>query len=58
MDKVFQLRVGWFCIVAGQTFGTWPCKEYAIAGMQTEQRRYKKRLLSTPWTPTVTKRAP
>lgn len=51
MDKVFQMRDGWYCIVAGKVFGTWACREYALAGMRTEQLRYKKHLLNTPWTP-------
>lgn len=41
-DRVFQLQDGWYCTVEGRTFGTWMCREYAIAGMAVEQRRAAK----------------
>lgn len=42
-DHVFQTRAEWFCIVNGRTFGAWACREYALAGMKTEQRRAASR---------------
>lgn len=38
-DQFFRTSGGWVCMVNGRVFGPWPMKEYAIAGMQTEQRR-------------------
>jgi hypothetical protein len=38
-DQVYQLREGWYALVSGRTFGPWPLKEYAQAGLETEQRR-------------------
>lgn len=43
MDQTFFLRDGHYCIVKGRTFGPWPDKGAATAGMQTEQRRAKAR---------------
>jgi hypothetical protein len=43
-DHVFQTREGWFCIVANKVYGTWACREYAQAGMQTEQNRWARKL--------------
>jgi len=31
------------CIVGGRTFGAWACKEYVLAGMAVELRRYEQR---------------
>lgn len=45
-DQVFRLREGWFAIVRGQSFGPWPMRGYALAGLQTEQRRAERRSLS------------
>ena len=42
-DCVFRDRDGWHCVVDGEVYGIWPCREYAIAGMKTEQRRAKAR---------------
>jgi hypothetical protein len=33
----------YWCIVDGRTYGSWDCKEYALAGMQVEQRRAAER---------------
>lgn len=40
-DQVFALRDGFSCIVAGRTFGPWRMRQYAEAGMATEQRRVR-----------------
>lgn len=45
-DQVFMLREGWYCIVAGKVFGPWQMHGYALAGMATEQRRHKARLVA------------
>lgn len=54
-DRVFQLRDGWYCIVNGQTFGTWATKAIAKAGMEVERRRARQRdrkhIKNVPWTP-------
>lgn len=51
-DQVFQLKDGWYCMVRGQTFGAWACREYATAGMRVEQRRAGLReIRNVPWTP-------
>jgi hypothetical protein len=42
-DHVFKSQDGWSCIVDGRVFGAWPCKEYAAAGLKTEQDRASKR---------------
>lgn len=42
-DRVFHLKDGWYCMVNGQTFGTWATKAIAKAGMEVEQRRAAKR---------------
>lgn len=42
-NAVFRLHEGWFCIVAGRTFGPWPLKGYAEAGLAVEQRRHRAR---------------
>lgn len=41
-DQVFQDRDGWKCIVNGKIFGIWARREYALAGMKTEQRRAER----------------
>lgn len=41
-----MLREGWHCIVAGKVFGPWALQGYALAGMATEQRRHKARLVA------------
>ena len=39
-DHIFRVGSGgWYCYVNGKTFGPWQLREYALAGMQTEQRR-------------------
>jgi len=38
-DQVFQLREGWFCVVANRIHGTWADRGAALAGLATEQRR-------------------
>jgi hypothetical protein len=43
-DRVFKMYDGWYCLVAGRTYGPWACKAYATAGMQVEQRRARIRL--------------
>lgn len=43
LDCVFQDRTGWHCIVNGAVFGSWACREYAVAGFQVEQRRAERR---------------
>jgi hypothetical protein len=38
-DQVFIMGGVYWCSVDGRTYGTWERKEYALAGMQVEQRR-------------------
>lgn len=42
-DQTFALHDGHYCIVSNRIFGPWDNLGAAIAGMQTEQRRAKKR---------------
>ncbi len=42
-DQTFALHDGHYCTVAGRIFGPWPDHGLAVAGMQVEQRRLKKR---------------
>jgi hypothetical protein len=42
-DRVFVLDGAYWCIVDGRTYGTWDRREYALAGMQVEQRRAAER---------------
>lgn len=45
MSDIFRRHEGWFCCVAGKTFGPWPDKGSAAAGLETEQRRAAERAL-------------
>jgi hypothetical protein len=40
----YRLRGGWFCLVGGKEHGPWPDKGSAIAGYETEMRRYSAKL--------------
>jgi hypothetical protein len=42
-DRVFAMGGAYWCIVDGRTYGAWDCREYALAGMQVEQRRAAER---------------
>lgn len=42
-DRVFRLFDGFYCFVAGRTFGPWPMAQYAKAGLRVEQRRAARR---------------
>lgn len=42
-DHVYQMRAGWYCVVSGREYGPWAMREYAVAGMQVEQRRASRR---------------
>lgn len=44
MDHIFERPEGWYCRVNGQMSGPWMCREYAVAGMQVEQRRADRKL--------------
>lgn len=39
LDCVFRDRDSWHCIVNGAVFGSWACREYALAGFAVEKRR-------------------
>lgn len=38
-DQVFRIGAFWYVSVNGRTVGPWTRREYAMAGLQTEQRR-------------------
>ena len=42
-DAVLAFPDGYFAFVNGHLYGPWNCKEYAQAGLQTEQRRAQRR---------------
>ncbi len=42
-DQVIFLKDGFYAFVEGKLHGPWPMKEYALAGLATEQRRAQKR---------------
>jgi hypothetical protein len=42
-NTVVELADGWYCMVNGQLHGAWACREYALAGLQVEQRRAEQR---------------
>jgi hypothetical protein len=42
-DEVIALRDGFYARVNGKLYGPWKMKEYAEAGLQTEQKRQAKK---------------
>jgi hypothetical protein len=38
-NQVIALRDGFYALVNGRLFGPWRMREYALAGLQVEQRR-------------------
>lgn len=42
-NQVYRLRDGWYCMVDGREFGTWPDEGSARAGLATETRRAQHR---------------
>lgn len=42
-DTTFRLYDGHYCLVGGRTFGPWPDKGAALAGLATEQIRAKRK---------------
>lgn len=40
--RVFESEGYWYCSVGGRIFGAWICREYALAGLQVELRRYER----------------
>lgn len=39
----FRLAPGWYILVGGVQIGPWPIKGYAMAGYQTELRRFERK---------------
>lgn len=51
-NQVIALNDGFYASVDGHLYGPWACKEYAQAGLETEERRAAKRYIrNVPWTP-------
>lgn len=44
-NQIIALKDGFYASVNGHLYGPWVCKEYAQAGLETEERRAAKRFI-------------